>query len=50
MRAEQEKHLDDVLKRKETEGQEPLAFNNNHIRHHLDSITAVPLIFQSNAI
>jgi len=38
MRAEQEKHLDDVLKRKEKEGQEPLAFSNIHVRHHLDSI------------
>jgi CRISPR-associated endonuclease/helicase Cas3 len=37
MRAEQEEHLDNVLKRKEKEGQEPLAFSNNHIRHHLDT-------------
>jgi CRISPR-associated endonuclease/helicase Cas3 len=38
MRAEQEKHLDEVLKRKEKEGKEPLAFSNIHVRHHLDAI------------
>lgn len=38
MRAEQEKHLDDVLKRKEKDGQEALAFSNTHIRNHLDTI------------
>lgn len=42
MRAEQEKHLDDVLKRKEKEGQEPLAFSNIHVRHHLDTIAKKP--------
>lgn len=42
MRAEQEKHLDDVLKRKEKEEQEPLAFSNIHIRYHLDIIAKKP--------
>lgn len=37
LRHEQEKHLDLVLKRKETQGQEQQAFTNPIIRHHLDN-------------
>lgn len=40
LRHEQEKHLDAVLKRKEMSGAPPLAFHNQHIRHHLNSITS----------
>ena len=38
LRHEQEKHLDGVLKRKEKQGEQPQAFNNELIRNHLDSI------------
>ncbi len=38
LRHAQEKHLDAVLKRKQSSGQEPVAFKNEVIRHHLDSI------------
>jgi len=41
----QEKHLDEVLKRKEKEGEEPLAFRNEIIRKHLDSSTVKNIIF-----
>lgn len=40
LRHEQEKHLDAVLKRKEMAGAPPLAFHNQHIRHHLNTITS----------
>lgn len=40
LRHEQEKHLDDVLKRKESQGESPTSLNNRHIRFHLDNITA----------
>lgn len=38
LRHEQECHLDAVLKRKEKPGQQPAAFQNKVIRHHLDSL------------
>ncbi|WCN14537.1 type I-F CRISPR-associated helicase Cas3 [Marinomonas mediterranea] len=38
LRSEQEKHLDDVLKRKEKSGDAPKAFSNDIIRAHLKSI------------
>lgn len=38
LRHEQEKHLDQVLKRKEKLGEEPKAFSNSVIRTHLDLI------------
>jgi len=38
MRAEQERHLDSVLKRKETIGEMPQAFSQPIIRQHLDEI------------
>lgn len=38
MRNEQERHLDQVLTRKEKEGEEPKAFTDEIIREHLDSI------------
>ena len=41
----QEKHLDEVLKRKEENGDEPKAFANETIRHHLDNTEAKIIIF-----
>jgi CRISPR-associated endonuclease/helicase Cas3 len=38
MRHKQEQHLDQVLKRKEPDGEAPEAFSNPVIRHHLDKI------------
>ncbi|MGD9823361.1 type I-F CRISPR-associated helicase Cas3f [Desulfobacter sp.] len=38
LRHEQEKHLDSVLKRKESQGEAPAAFQNNVIRGHLDAM------------
>jgi len=38
MRSEQEKHLDEVLKRKEKLGETPQALKNEIIRQHLDGI------------
>ena len=38
MRHKQEQHLDQVLKRKEAEGEQPQAFSNALIRQHLDHI------------
>ncbi|KZN29816.1 hypothetical protein N474_16510 [Pseudoalteromonas luteoviolacea CPMOR-2] len=45
LRHEQEKHLDEVLKRKEKDGEQPVAFDNEVIRGHLDSCKAKNLIF-----
>lgn len=45
LRSQQEKHLDEVLKRKEKEGDEPIAFNNNIIRPHLDNSLAQDVMF-----
>jgi len=45
LRSEQEKHLDQVLKRKEKEGQEPTAFRDPVIRRHLDSGEAKHVLF-----
>lgn len=45
LRSEQEKHLDQVLKRKEKQGELPAAFKNNVIRNHIDSIRAENIIF-----
>jgi CRISPR-associated endonuclease/helicase Cas3 len=45
LRHEQEKHLDEVLKRKEKIGEQPKAFNNSVIRSHLDCSTAKNVIF-----
>lgn len=45
LRHVQEKHLDAVLKRKETEGEAPLALKNSVIRHHLDTTQTKNLIF-----
>lgn len=39
LRHEQEKHLDSVLKRKESQGEPPAAFQNTVIRRHLDNMT-----------
>ena len=38
LRHEQEKHLDTVLKRKESRGEAPAAFQNNVIRQHIDTL------------
>ena len=40
LRHEQEKHLDGVLKRKEKQGEQPQALNNEQIRNHLDSLAS----------
>jgi len=40
LRHVQEQHLDQVLKRKEKEEEQPRAFSNHQIRSHLDSIAA----------
>lgn len=45
LRHEQEKHLDAVLKRKEKEGEEPKAFENEIIRSHVDSSKTQDVIF-----
>ena len=38
MRSEQERHLDQILKRKERKGEQPIAFSNPTIRNHLTNI------------
>lgn len=45
LRHEQEKHLDQILKRKEKKGEAPAAFDNLVIRHHLDNSDAKHIIF-----
>lgn len=45
LRHEQEKHLDEVLKRKEKPGEIPEALKNKTIRSHLDSTNAQNVIF-----
>jgi len=45
LRHEQEKHLDSILKRKETPGAEPAAFKNVVIREHLDSSIVKDMLF-----
>lgn len=45
LRHEQEKHLDQVLKRKEKEGEPPRAFENPIIRQHLDETDAEHVLF-----
>ena len=49
LRSEQERHLDQVLKRKEKQGEQPNAFlengNDGVIRQHLDSTDAEHVIF-----
>lgn len=45
LRSQQEKHLDEVLKRKEKDGNEPIAFNNRIIREHLDTSQAQDMLF-----
>ncbi|ASF48260.1 type I-F CRISPR-associated helicase Cas3f [Methylovulum psychrotolerans] len=45
LRHEQEKHLDDVLERKEKLGTRPKAFNNLIIRNHLNTIGAPHALF-----
>jgi CRISPR-associated endonuclease/helicase Cas3 len=45
LRHEQEKHLDQVLKRKETSGGSPAAFSHSVIRGHLDNCKTKKLIF-----
>ncbi len=45
LRSQQERHLDEVLKRKEKEGDEPIAFNNNIIRLHLNNSLAQDVMF-----
>ncbi len=45
LRNEQEKHLDQVLKRKEKEGKLPVAFSHSVIRGHLDNCKTKNLIF-----
>ncbi len=45
LRHEQERHLDQVLKRKEEEGDEPKAFEDPIIRSHLDSAKAPNMLF-----
>jgi len=45
LRHEQEKHLDDVLERKEKLGTRPKAFNNLIIRNHLNTIGAPHVLF-----
>jgi CRISPR-associated endonuclease/helicase Cas3 len=44
-RSQQEKHLDEVLKRKEKEGDEPIAFKNKTIRDHLSATSAQDVMF-----
>jgi CRISPR-associated endonuclease/helicase Cas3 len=45
LRNEQEKHLDEVLRRKEKDEEEPAAFKNQVIRHHIDDSSAYHIIF-----
>ena len=45
LRHDQEKHLDDVLKRKEKSGESPKAFQNPIIRSHINSSKAQNIIF-----
>lgn len=45
LRHVQEKHLDEVLKRKEPSGEMPIAFNNAIIRQHLNSTDAKHVLF-----
>ena len=45
LRHEQEKHLDHILKRKESVGTEPNAFSNPNIRQHLDHSNAKQMLF-----
>ncbi|AEF99819.1 type I-F CRISPR-associated helicase Cas3f [Methylomonas methanica] len=45
LRHEQEKHLDAVLKRKESANDQPQAFSNTVIRQHLDSTSAQHVLF-----
>lgn len=45
LRHEQEKHLDQVLKRKEGKGEQPQAFAHSVIRKHLDDCKTKQLIF-----
>ncbi|MCE2705876.1 MAG: type I-F CRISPR-associated helicase Cas3f [Proteobacteria bacterium] len=45
LRSEQERHLDMVLKRKEQDGEEAIAFSDRIIRGHLDSVISDNMIF-----
>jgi len=45
MRHLQEKHLDSVLKRKEKDGEQPIALANSLIREHLESVSVKNMIF-----
>lgn len=45
LRSEQEKHLHEVLKRKEKPGEIPQAFKNEQIRTHLDKSKSKEMIF-----
>lgn len=45
LRHELEKHLDQVLRREEKLGDEPQAFKNEIIRHHLNNSTASDILF-----
>ncbi|MFC1863595.1 type I-F CRISPR-associated helicase Cas3f, partial [Thermodesulfobacteriota bacterium] len=45
LRHEQEKHLDSILKRKETSGEQPAAFKNAVIREHLDNSIVKDMLF-----
>ena len=45
LRSEQERHLDAVLKRKEKQHEQPIAFSNEVIRQHLDSTDSEHVIF-----
>lgn len=45
LRSQQEKHLDAVLKRKEKDGNQPVAFSNSIIREHLDRSQAQDMLF-----
>ena len=45
LRSEQERHLDQVLKRKEKREEQPAAFSNEVIRQHLDSTDDEHVIF-----
>jgi len=45
LRSEQERHLDQALKRKEKQDEQPVAFSNEVIRQHLDSTEVENVIF-----
>lgn len=45
LRSEQERHLDAVLKRKEKQDEQPVAFSNEVIRQHLDNTDSEHVIF-----